>query len=551
MGVVYKLKPEIKNWLLEKKRAHPALSCRGLVSLIEEEFKIRVSKSSINSLFKEAGLSMPVGRRQKKRRRKFPLSGFTQETGGKMELPLALMGPQAEKLLPAPPPASEAPKEIPPALQPERVGEIPEQIPAEMLQKIHSSGVILLKATDYLIGGSYHICEIIRRRLNLKDEHLLAKIESLIYAPFLEVLGVPLSLYLNELKSAAALIPEILRTLSRLFTAVRCIKVLLSNGENLYLDGQWHTVWSVPHIPYDFVNTVSNIKSYLKRAFSEEEPFVLFTAPGYDRPTAEFYNFILSLGYRAPKIAGVGLCGNNLREIEFIHVGQDKKYFLIFGLWPWQFTEYRRVKKIGDFKPFYFQAQGKSFYLADIALELRGFDKNSKLLLSGCALKNNPSEKTRLMLITNLPEGSVQSEYLASLYLSHWPNLEEAFQDFSRKVELFTYTADSQQLFSLETINLERELSDIEHLFNYYLRVLDLYFKRHFLPSGYIDKDFSALKEEFYQVKVNIAPLKNYSLVTFQPPPDSACLKALEYACRRLNEREITLSDHQRLWFCL
>ncbi len=545
MGVVYKLKPELKNWLLEKKRTQPLLSCRSLVSLIEEEFKLRVSKSSINSLFKAAGLSMPVGRRLKKRRRK-PL-------GDKIELPLALTGPQAEKLLPAPPPAPGAPEATPPALQPETAQEIPERIPAEMLQKIHSSGVILLKAMDYLIGGSYHISELIKRRLNIEDEYLLAKIESLIYAPFLEPLAVPLNLYLDELKSAAALIPEILQTLSRLFTAVRCIKILLSNGETLYLDGQWHTVWSVPHIPYDFVNTVSNIKSYLKKSFSEEEPFVLFMAPGYERPTTEFYNFILSLGYKTPKIAGVGLCGNQLEQIEFIHLGQDKKYFLIFGLWPWQFTEYRQVKKIGEFKSFYFQAQRKNFYLAEIALELKGFDKNSQLLLSGCALKNNPSEKTRLLLITNLPEGSVQSEYLANLYLSHWPNLEEAFQDFSRKVELFTYTAtaSSRQLFSPETIILEGELSDIEHLFNYYLSVLDLYFKQHFLPSGYADKDFSAVKEEFYQLKANLVPQKNYSLVTLQSPPDPASLKALEYACRRLNEREITLSDHQRLWFSL
>jgi len=549
MGVIYKLKPEIKNWILEQKRTHPVISCRGLISLIEDEFKIKVSKSSINSLFKEAGLSMPIGRRQKKKSLHPPSFAPAPSTENKAELPLALPGPQSAGLTPRLLLGPEAPKEplLSPVL-PEAAEPPLEQIPDETSEKILSSGTILLKAVDCLTAGSYSMSETIKQRLGLKDEHLLSKIENLIYAPLLNSTPEALNLCLQGLKAAEPLIPEITRNLSRLFTVVRCIKILLSNAQTLYLDGLWHTVWSVPHIPYEFGNSICDIKSYIKKIFSEEDPLILQMAPGYDRPTGEFFNFILSLEHMACGIAGLSLYDSKLREIEFINWRQDKKRFLIFGLWPWQFTECRRVKKIGDFRPFYFQAQRKNLYLADVTVELEGPDKKSIINFFGCALKNNPSEKTRLMIIGNFPEGSVQAEYLANLYLGRWPNIEEGFQDFSRKVELFTYTADSRNLLELESIAFEREVLEVEQLFSYYLKALDLYFRQFFLPCGYEDAD--CLKG-LYRLKADLQTHGDYRSLTFQPPADPACLKALEYACRRLNERQITLIDHQRLWFNL
>ena len=63
MGVVHKLKPEVINFILEKKKNAPSLSCRAVAKMLDSELKVKVSKSSINALFKEAALSLPVGRR--------------------------------------------------------------------------------------------------------------------------------------------------------------------------------------------------------------------------------------------------------------------------------------------------------------------------------------------------------------------------------------------------------------------------------------------------------------------------------------------------------
>ncbi len=62
MGVVYKLKQEISDFIIQKKKEDHSLSCRKLVDIIEQTFRIQVSKSSVNAIIKEQALSNPVGR---------------------------------------------------------------------------------------------------------------------------------------------------------------------------------------------------------------------------------------------------------------------------------------------------------------------------------------------------------------------------------------------------------------------------------------------------------------------------------------------------------
>jgi hypothetical protein len=62
MGVTHKLKDNIIKFILDQKQQNPSISCRKLVDIIQESFKIHVSKSSINTVLKEAHLSNPVGR---------------------------------------------------------------------------------------------------------------------------------------------------------------------------------------------------------------------------------------------------------------------------------------------------------------------------------------------------------------------------------------------------------------------------------------------------------------------------------------------------------
>src|SRR3989338_10040700 len=63
MGVIYKLKQEVIDFIVNEKRANPNLSCRKLADITQEKFQVEVSKSSINAIIKQASLSSPIGRR--------------------------------------------------------------------------------------------------------------------------------------------------------------------------------------------------------------------------------------------------------------------------------------------------------------------------------------------------------------------------------------------------------------------------------------------------------------------------------------------------------
>ncbi|MDI6759108.1 MAG: hypothetical protein QMD94_05505, partial [Candidatus Omnitrophota bacterium] len=65
MGIIHKLKPEIIDFILKQKKININISCRELSSLINDKFQKEVSKSSINTIIKNIGLSMSVGRRLK------------------------------------------------------------------------------------------------------------------------------------------------------------------------------------------------------------------------------------------------------------------------------------------------------------------------------------------------------------------------------------------------------------------------------------------------------------------------------------------------------
>lgn len=559
MGVVYKLEAKIKDFILEKKKSDSNLSCRKLATLILDKFEIEISKSSVNSLVKNTGLSMPVGRRRKKRRHR-------------AEMPVP---PPTEIKLLAPPLEIEAEKPVEVYMEApvEPAIELPvdkTEIAAEL--GTECSGAILLKAADFLLGGSYYITEAIRSRLSgHPPDDLLAKTEYLLYKPLFAIsenmtlkpdsglwplIGQrftpeEISSYLNELQEVKALNLDISQIISRVFQEVRSVKVSASDGSIFYLDGQLHTVWSTPQIPYDFSTTIYNIKSYINKYSHKDMPWVLFMAPGYDMPTKEFFDLILSLDSREKRIAKLTLYGNKFEELENIPLEQGKKRFLIFGLWPWQFGQYRRVKTIGEFRPFSFTPLKKEFYISDVEIELLQPNVNKRVTLIGCALKTNPNEKIRLIILTNLALENTKAEELVNLYLSHWPSPEEAFQDFSRKIELFTYTASSQRFFSTEMLNLRKEIpEDLSGLFAFYLKILDLYVKWHFLPLGYEDKDFPTIKERFYDLKAKLNKQNDYAQATLEPASGYPYLKDLEYALRRINEREI-LFDQTRLWLLI
>jgi hypothetical protein len=104
MAEPYKLKNEIRQFIIDKKATNLKLSCRGIAPLIKENFGINLSKSTINAIIKENNLSNKVGRPRIRQK--------------------AITKPV--ELLPASPIIREAQEEIRPPEPIKPVGDIPE-----------------------------------------------------------------------------------------------------------------------------------------------------------------------------------------------------------------------------------------------------------------------------------------------------------------------------------------------------------------------------------------------------------------------------------------
>lgn len=140
MARYYKLNDQIREFIIEQKKAKPNLSCRSIVSLIKEHFNLNLSKSLINNVIKESNLSSPVGRRRVK-----------------------------EGVL-----AKEAVKEIPDLGVAWQIGVFME-----------NCGFFFLKAADFKLGLTSRLVELLSGYFpGLSKESHQAIIETLIYTPY-------------------------------------------------------------------------------------------------------------------------------------------------------------------------------------------------------------------------------------------------------------------------------------------------------------------------------------------------------------------------------
>ncbi|PIQ87732.1 MAG: hypothetical protein COV73_02590 [Candidatus Omnitrophica bacterium CG11_big_fil_rev_8_21_14_0_20_43_6] len=625
MGVVHKLKPEVLSFIIENKQNNPTLSCRHLTSLILEQLHIKVSKSSINAIFKESNLSMPIGRRAKEKKKKFKMPVLpviepaepnrledlsnkiaeeqarlaaekaaqelvkikAQEEAKLRELERIAQGTEENK-------RKEEEREIEEAglkaerekwarlaeeeqkvkqqaskqdasreeevVLPEAELVTPEILPEDRV----CSGAIILKALDYLIGGSQEINALISRATGSIPEDSLNLTKALIFKSIFskdnfstlgDLIGVQypqekLNSYYTQVRQITDIGIDVSKIISNLFTEAKGVKLHFADGSIIHLDAQLYSSWPGTRFPYDFSNTVSELKNNLNKHFVNGAPLVLFSPPGYDIFPKDFFSLLLNIGLKNNCPDSLILFGNQSEELETIPLNSAPACSLVFGLWPWQFTTSRKVKKIGDFYLKYIKEIDRDLYLGEIELDLFRPSLNQNITLKGCAVKTDLKEKIRLVIF-NVNQQAMNLDELAGIYLSRWPNFEEAFQDFSRKIELFTYSNAEQKFFpgdsfGLDTTGLTKELAEI---FANYIKMLDAYLRWHFLPAGYLEKDLSVTRDCFYKIPVKLITSQNKIRARTLVSQDYQFLKDLEYLNCRLNERQINAATGKLFWF--
>jgi hypothetical protein len=671
MGVIHKIKPEVLNFILENKQKNPALSCRNLTQLVLDKLQIKISKSSANAIFKENKLSMPVGRRQKHKKRKFNLpilpviegtravaltveaktivpqvvalvkQEFVQEHKEAEESPeekrvkeaqewakklheeeslrikekLELEKKKVEKenaqkkaeeieLAKIAAEASQQAQALQKQLEEEakklevekaakRVAEekrLAEEKTAQdvalkaeaekwarlaeedhrareketfVSQERNCSGAIFLKAIDCLLGGSKEINAVICQELGVAPEGFLNFTEAIIFRSLFGKNNLPglgdligqqysqeeIESYYQRVKKLNNIKPNIVKAITNIFTESRGLKMHFIDGTVVHLDGQLHSTWSTPYIPYDFSSTVYELKNNLNKCFFQNHPLILFSAPGFDVAPKDFFNLLINFSSTDKYPDTLTLFGNKLEEIEKISLNNKNKYSLLFGVWPWQFTNSRKVKKIGEFSLKHLANIDKDLYLAEIEIDLLRVTSNQTISLKGCAIKTISTEKIRLVVL-NCSNQQIGLEEMAEAYLNRWPNFDEAFHDFSRKIELFAYVSNAQKFFSKDSFGLDAASSaELDWIFTIYIKILDAYLRWHFLPAGYTENDFSFTNKNLYKIPIKLSISPNKIKVRAQTESGYQFSKDLEYLSRRLNERQIASIEGRRFYF--
>jgi len=490
MGVIHKITPEIKEFVVEKKRLDPVLSCRSATALVREKFQIKLSKSSANAIFKECGLSLAVGRRRK---------------------------------LTAP-----APK------------------PKQSLY----SGVAIFKAADSMFGGCFHISEAIKRLS--ADPDALIKTEGLFEAQVTKaLLGLPVSWpqsfagSLNRNSNLLSEVGEVLKSISRLAV---CVKAVAASGKEFYLDSRLHTLWQSSGPAAALSCPAYNLEQRLEEYAVGGRPFVLFFAPGFHRPLADFFDFLKSFSVGENGFSEFILYAAGSKEIKRIKAASGCSRQLIFGIWPWQFKGAIELKVAQDCRQLDFAPPGKQFFLSPASVRLAQETGGAVFDFSGCLLKTGLEEKTGLLILSNVQGSGADYEAMARSYLECWPAPADSFQAFSRRIEASAQKKNLPEKKYEDIFVAEQPAQSIDYLLDNYLKILELYVKEYFLPHKYSQESQSAIKDRFYLFELALKKTKDALSVKFNLPPDAPSLKDIDYTCNKVNASRIIMPDGRRLW---
>lgn len=490
MGTIHKLTAEIKEFIVKHKQENAGISCRQLTRTITEKFQVKISKSSINALFKTAGLSQPIGRRQKRPRRKLQLPKIPIQLLEETTVQQPLF-PVAENAVPAEGiPSGHAMPVIqpPPVVEAVPLPEAPAPIPV-------ASALEEIPFTLPLVSGP----------VQEPDSALLNAMAHLTGAEPLRI--------------------------------VRAIKVIFIDGSSFYLDGQLRSLWPGPDAPYKLAVSLYYAVDYVQNVFSGRQPLVLLTAPGEKCPNRNFFDFIRKIEENSNKEVGLVFFGNDLEELGGLRIVPEQSLTCIVSLWPWQFSQYRRVKLQTGFLPFDFPLFSSPLYAGDVEVTLSQHTDNEVVTIRGAALKTEPTAKIRLIALATSTTQLSADKLLAS-YLNRWPNLEEGIHYHSQNVDLFTYTRLAKRSFLPEAGEE-------------YLRLLDRYFRWFFLPPAQEQIDSPTINQHFYQLPSAQSSKDAQTIIRFNPGPAHPFPEALRHACRRLNEYAVKTPSCGRLWFSL
>lgn len=460
-----KITISIKKFILKKKEASKSISCRFLANEVFQEFHVKISKSSINSILKSSNLSGPVGR---------PVSASFRKVGFSK-----------------------------------------------------GAGYVFLLGSDFLLGFSKIIADIVRK--NFQDVHRkLQTLELVCQALILSkaIYNVPLRKIVDYRKDELWLLmgkrvnkgllkqfidifnitqgikEQLVTEFSHRFLDVHYLKVFLADGSSYCCDGLLKSVWKNSQIPLDFCTTYDIAMNYVKSYFEASKIFILlslFSDTGFGQ---EFLDFVLSFSgsvsdKQAIKLQLIDIKGDVIYSYELKETSRRR---FIIGASSGQYRPVEDFVKNAQWRICTFEPLEKKIYCAEAPLKLLQPIDNKEVVLRAIALKTHEQGEAEWAILTNIDAAQLDMDQIIQAYL-------ERFPDFSASIKLFTNTVKNplylEQVVSMSKIMKKvieiRDCQDIDAVFWVFVEILNLFAKRSFLDKNCYDWSILKTRELFFK----------------------------------------------------
>jgi len=566
MGVVYKLKKEIVDFIINEKKLNPSLGCRNLVGLVEAKFQTKISKSAINEVIKSAQLSSSIGRR-----------------------PLVIRNHlKVSKTL-----------SFPNAFPPKIVGPSSLREEEAFLKSSQDKGVLFdgagcffLKAAQWelfrrpmlgkmiskyvspeLINGADILMEVLLflPMFGIQLSEITAGRDSGLWAIHgltQSIKGDKFLSLVNGLQDKKDFSLRLSNEIPQIFSEAVYSKIVLEDQTELVLDAQCRNLRSIKErLVYYSSPIEKSLERLIGNIIANGRPAIIKNISTEIVGAQDDYGFSPSVyqwisafenmpGKRMVKAA---ILNEHGEEISTFSAIPFKRRFFIMG-------SYSKISRSLSFpnalvgnpdetiiRPPTKTFGGDSLGITSITVQDETLEfceesflvkKNSiltkDLRLRAIFIKKPDSKDQGLgVLLTNIPKSAQSSAEVISEYLKEWPIKTFGDDNFGIGSNIEDSEAD-KDFYNDTKISFNPE--EIPNLWNNLGAILlgfNKYCQRHFFPKNYARMDISVLKERFYQLEGYLKKGSGCLEVNLILPQGYAYRPDLEHAVRKLNEFQI------------
>ncbi len=594
MGVIHKLKQEVVQFIVQKKKDLPQVSCRKMADFVHTAFELNLSKSAINNILQRSTLSSPVGRRpQDPGRKESVVQQGVKAKSFKIPDQKKILGGQSPKRdcpppgFPPVPPLQPSKSPLPPVAQSQRKfsvkrasslqpkeglspkGDSPPKLPKTLYDHM---GSIFLKAAEWEISDGPLLGKILKDHLpaGFSQQELEQAGEVLL---FLQVFGIKrledfihytkdglwainglktkipffkindLARFLNTVSGVRA---QLQIHISQLVTKAAYIKVVFKAGNCLWVDALGAGLSSAKRKGPNFSSINQITTTMINQWLMPREPLILgavqdgqslyHLAAGFANDTNRKLHKIMAFGYDDQEI------------IAFDSFIDTKRSFLV-GLWPSQ-EFYQQLFGSQDFvykKNFEMTDGHKQVAYDEMTVKIKDpVGELHPISLRAVGFEMPGNQPQMGVILTNMSDKEMTAAGLISAYVQRWPCFQE-----SKSLQNFLQPNVSEEYVSQDE-NISNDLSEANDL-HIALNYLNRYGQEAFFPSAYGDLDLSSMTSIFYNIAGYLQCTKELVKVELiMPREDYPYQNDLALAVRKVNERNISDFQGRKLFLsCL